>query len=575
VHFLRRPLFMLLLGCLAAGLVAAQQTGPAVFKSNARIVELDVVVSGKNHRPLTGLHQQDFVLLENGQQQTISHFEEHAATPASTAAPSLTAVAPDVYTNAPPVAPADSVTVLVLDSLNTPVEDQTNLRLQVTKYIRKQYTRPGPGQSMAVFTLTTALQLVQGFTDDPALLAAALNSRGHGGVQPSALIDSSAEKAAAVETEEAMREFHAAQEAAQMQQFMADLSTQRTADRVRRTLEALQDLSRYLVGFPGRKNVVWFTGAFPVVILPELGLPDEFKIQSNYQDLLHKTDALLAAAHVAVYPVSAEGVATDTFTASQDSRLVTRSELSHPGQEAAAQRGADRSAMDEIALETGGIAQYGTNSLGDALERATAHGSNFYTLTYTSTNKATDGRFRKIEVRLANAPGYQLAYRRGYYADNAANTAAEMDGDLLSPYLRPGLPDSTQIPFSMHITHSASAASAVAGDNANLKGPMTRYKVDFLIPAKSLQYAESAAGIRMVQLESGLLVFNAKGEPLNWILRHVNLRLDPARYALAQTAGVNLYLEIDAPQTATILRGGIYDLNAQLTGTLQIPLLTR
>ena len=46
------------------------------------------------------------------------------------------------------------------------------------------------------------------------------------------------------------------------------------------------------------------------------------------------------------------------------------------------------------------------------------------------------------------------------------------------------------------------------------------------------------------------------------------------RYAKALTAGVNLYLEIDAPQTASNLRGGIYDLNAQLSGTLQIPLLT-
>jgi hypothetical protein len=42
---------------------------------------------------------------------------------------------------------------------------------------------------------------------------------------------------------------------------------------------------------------------------------------------------------------------------------------------------------------------------------------------------------------------------------------------------------------------------------------------------------------------------------------------------MAQTAGVNLYLEIDAPGTATSLRGGVYDLNAQLTGTLQIPLI--
>ncbi len=571
MRFLRcSPLAAVVL-TFAAGLVAAQQTSPEVFKANARIVALDVVVSGKNHRPLAGLRQQDFMLLEDGHPQTISTFEEHSAnTPASAAPVNPANPSPDVYTNAPSLAPADSVTVLVLDSLNTPLEDQTNLRVQVAKYIKKQ----SAGPAMAIFTLTTALQLVQGFTDDPALLAAALNSRGRGsGVQHSALIDSSAEKAAALETEAAMREFHAAREAAQMQQFMADQGTERTSDRVRRTLLALQDLSRYLAGFPGRKNVVWFTGAFPVVILPEPGLQDSLKVQSSYTELLKKTDALLAAAHIAVYPVSAEGVATDSFSAAEDSRLVTRLQLSHPGQEGLARRGADHAAMDQIAQDTGGIAQYGSNSLGDALGRAASHGSNFYTLTYTSTNKANDGQFRKIEVRLSNAAGYQLAYRRGYYADSASTVMNEMDGDLLSPYLRPGLPDSTQVPFTMHMVHSAQAGTAVAGDNTNLKGPLTRYKVDFLIPARSLQYAESAAGVRMVQVETGLLVYNAKGEPLNWILRHVNLRLDAARYAMAQRSGVNLYLEIDAPATAASLRGGIYDLNAQLTGTLQIPLI--
>jgi hypothetical protein len=57
--------------------------------------------------------------------------------------------------------------------------------------------------------------------------------------------------------------------------------------------------------------------------------------------------------------------------------------------------------MDEIAKDTGGAAFYNTNGLTDALARVADHGSYFYTLTYTSTNLATDGRFRKIKVELA------------------------------------------------------------------------------------------------------------------------------------------------------------------------------
>lgn len=35
--------------------------------------------------------------------------------------------------------------------------------------------------------------------------------------------------------------------------------------RVRTTIQALQQLARYLGGIPGRKNLVWFSGSFPSV----------------------------------------------------------------------------------------------------------------------------------------------------------------------------------------------------------------------------------------------------------------------------------------------------------------------
>ena len=76
---------VLLLGGLASLLSPPLQSqtappdnnGTRVFQANARIVVLDVVVTGKNRHPLTGLHQNDFVLSEDGHPQIITHFEEH------------------------------------------------------------------------------------------------------------------------------------------------------------------------------------------------------------------------------------------------------------------------------------------------------------------------------------------------------------------------------------------------------------------------------------------------------------------------------------------------------------------
>ena len=299
-----------------------------VFKASARIVVIDVVVTGKNHRPLTGLHQQDFQVAEDGHPQTIHYFEEHSgAQPVQVSAPDLP---PNVFTNMPRVKAGDSVTVLVLDSLNTPLEDQRHVHAQVLKYLKK----PQPGRRIAIFTLGTQLRLIQSFTDDPALLAAALN-QGKKGAQASPLLQSTAETASTQETAGAMMEY-APEAAAAMRQFAAEQNSIRTDVRIKLTLAALQQLADYLAAFPGRKNVAWFSGAFPVVIFPDPDGAQPFGAQSDNQQEVRKTDALLSSAQVAIYPVGAEGVTVDSlYSAGADSRLTTRSELSRaPGRSA-------------------------------------------------------------------------------------------------------------------------------------------------------------------------------------------------------------------------------------------------
>jgi hypothetical protein len=231
--------------------------------------------------------------------------------------------------------------------------------------------------------------------------------------------------------------------------------------------------------------------------------------------------------------------------------------------------------MDVIAKETGGAAIYNTNGLSNAIERVIEHGSYFYTLTYTTTNLDTDGRFRKISVKLANRSGDQLAYRQGYFADEAKTTAAapasRTPQDKLSPFLLPGRMASTQVPLTLRVVRGA-ATSKHGGDNPNLSGPLTRYSVDFMVPARGLQFVPESDDRHHVNLEAALVVYDHAGKPVNWLLRQINLNLDGARYKTAQSAGVNLFLEIDAPADANTLRSGVYDLNANTAGTLELRL---
>jgi VWFA-related protein len=543
-----------LLHCQTA---ASSPNGPVVFKANAQTVILDVVVTDRNGQPVEGLKKSDFVVSEDDHQQAITSLEEHTGAQVVQTTP--TSLPPNIFTNVPRAAPTDSVTVLVLDSLNTPDKNQIMVRSQLGKDLKGLK----PGRPMALFALETRFRLIHGFTTDPAVLAEALSHEKGGAplLQPGAEYDDDVRMLNAPGEQKepglsvANGEF--------LRPFLTGQGNSETDLRVKATLEALRELARSLAGLPGRKNVVWVSTAFPLTISPDPGLSAQFSnafsAVRGYEDEVRKTDALLTASRVAIYPVSAVGVATNIDV--DDNIAFVAS---------------DRSTMDLIARDTGGIASYDSNEFSGPLSRVIDHGSHFYTLSYTPTNTATDGKYRNTEVKVS-IEGYKLAYRRGYYA--AGGTA----GHPLHGFMRPGMPDSTQIHFALQVQPEASQSGKMpspqvssqakhAGDNDKLKGPRTRYTVEFGIAQQDLQLNVDSSGTRRGRIESTLVVYDRDGKALNWIVKQVDLHVDAEHYKSVQINGVHFPLEIDVPKSGVYLQAGIYDQLSNQNGTLEIPL---
>jgi VWFA-related protein len=572
-------LLLLLAISLPASLYSQNTENNAhVFKKNAQIVIVDVVVTGKNAAPVPGLHKEDFQVSEDGHPQTVTHFEEH---PGSSQPPPIPrpALPPNVFSNIPGTKPADSVTVLLLDSLNTPLADQGTVRSQTLKFLKTLQ----PGQRIAIFTLSSQLRFIQGFTDDPSVLAAAINRKGQ--VKASPLLDSNSDTTAQSQettaTQRAIRGGEGYDAALGVEQFMADQNSVRENDRLLLTLDAFQQLARYLGGIPGRKNIAWFSGAFPIMLLPDVTVREATGPQRDDQEVVRKTDALLASAQVAIYPISSEGVSTgDFFNAETDARQ-SQQQITTARQADMRERNDAYAAMDVIAKGTGGKAFYSTNGLQNALANVINNGSRYYTLTYSSANQATDGRFRKIQVKLTNTPGYQLAYRQGYYADdgkrsqavgqaNRKPSAKTEPTEPLSPLMRPGLPVSTQIPLTVQVLRSTGQPVAAADPNG--KGPLARYLVHFFIPPGALQLDLAPNGNHELSLDAALVVYDHDGKSINGMIRKIDLEMDAAHYATAIANGVNFRLQIDGPNDGAVLRGGVYDLKSNLAGTLEVPL---
>jgi hypothetical protein len=227
--------------------------------------------------------------------------------------------------------------------------------------------------------------------------------------------------------------------------------------------------------------------------------------------------------------------------------------------------------METLARDTGGRAFYNTNDLSNAMTEAINSGSHYYTLTYTPTNVKMDGKYRRIEVKEANG-SYKLAYRRGYYAENAKFVPAADDkriSDALVPLMAFGMPDFAQILFKIQLVKTKPGSDGSrAGSNTELKGPLVRYRLDFAISAQDLRLENSADGVRHRNIEVMVVAYDLDGALLNSFRKKSELVLDSKAYLEVMQIGLQMHREIDVPEGQVLLRTGFYDLNSGKAGTL-------
>lgn len=544
----------------------ANTQAPVTFQSNVRVVVLDVVVTDAKGDPVPGLTQDDFRVFEDHRLQKIASFKEHKG--AGFVEEKLPPMPKDTYTNYPAVEAADSINVILMDSLNAPILDQYYVHQQVIKYLK---TVP-PGARVAIFTLSSRLRMLQDFTADSTRLLAVLNS--FVSPQSSPLLQSSAEPEANQNAAGSvtLTGNEMVDAATNMKDLMAEEGLALTQDRVRITVTAFQQLARYLVGFPGRKNVLWISGAFPILLFPDETLPTPSRSQHAFMDDLERTADLCTAAQIAVYPVAAEGLVNTVLNGADDPIPLTYFVRdSRRGKTLARYR-----AMDLLAKSTGGEAFYNTNGIKDVLLKATNEGMHYYTLTYSPSNTKMDNQYRRTRVELARGR-YKLSYRRGYYAtDTTIASGIPNTHNPLLPLMSFGLPDIAQLVYKLNVTPTdTKPASSSGNERSDFKGPVTRYAFDFAVSLYQLKLELLPDGNRRANLEVRVVAYDRTGKPLAITGERGPVILTPTALEEAKKIGIHLRQELEVPSNADIrLRSGVFDLNSGRAGTLGLRLRT-
>jgi VWFA-related protein len=580
--------------------VGQQQNSSQIttIRAYSNLVVIDVVVSDSQGNPVHGLKPSDFTLLENNKPQTVRHFEEHTPSPASDTqiapAPKLP---PGLFTNKSAAPVNGPVNILLLDYLNTPLTAQPYARKQLLDYLNKAPA----GTRIAIFGLTTKLTMLQGFTSDMEVLKAALTqSKGapqasqilsdpvNGGpIGSTTLSDALANDPTAVEgmvTQEMVDSVNRFQ--AMNASFQQDM-------RAQYTLNAFDLLARYLVGIPGRKNVIWFSGSFPLNVEPNVNEQDPNDSVVRNDEEVRKTDNLLTRAQVAVYPVDARGVMTDpsqNFASGTDTTIGVDS-----GATAATNlmnfqmnTAQEHETMFAMAEDTGGQAYVNTNNLTQAVAKAIDNGSNYYTLTYSPTNTEWDARFRTIKIKV-DEPNIKLSYRNGYYAVdpndrnklNAQSAAtAVIQPTTMATAMMHGGPDPAEILFKVRIrpanTPPEDAPLQTNQTNPDPKvkvqGPYREYGVDLVPDPHAVSCRQEPSGNRHCAIEVWTFVYNSDGEKLITASNRLHTYLTPADYAKLLVGGMAFHQEISVPVKGQYyLRTAIHDLVSDKVGAVEVP----
>jgi VWFA-related protein len=496
--------------------------------------------------------------------------------------------------------------VLLLDSLNTQLEDQMFVREQAKSFLKTLR----PGSRIAIFVMSMRLRFVQGFADDPAILATALGYRKNDKPEPSVLLPSRDEALAEegvigmMSTPVGTGPNEGTSASPAMIQalggFLGESHYAMASDREYHTLENIQELATFLGGFPGRKNLVWLSGDFPLALFGQTA--------TRFEGEVKRTINLLNAARVSIYPIDARGVLGNSlYTANNNlSSMITspRQLLGPPpGLAAGSPNGgqggfsaslqnenidinASHSTMEMLARETGGQFFHNSNRLGDAIGKAVEASRFFYTISYMPPDQKMDGTFRNIDVEV-NGAKYTLSFRRGYFAldqdlPGAAKTTQQqareqqaaqdpIHVDPLRPFMEFGMPQTEQVLYKALIRPIPETPDAASVPKPAGKGPFTRYSVDFAVDMKDLKLNLDSDGDHVGTINVSLVAYDRYGAEATRGDYIGQLDIKPDDYEAFQLAGMPIHEEIEVPKGQLWLRTGVYDQLSHKVGTMEIP----
>ena len=430
---------------------AAAQT--PTFPAQVEQVIVDVVVTDKKGNPVRGLRKEDMTVAEDGTLQTVTSFEavtlpdEPSATPPEP---------PRVSINTDPNEQRGRTFAIVFDDTHLTPWKANQAKAAVAGFLEKG-TREGDRVTL-VSTAGAIWWTARMESGRKKLLD--LVKRFDGRYVPDTSMDRMSESEAlriymyhdATVADRVLRRWQSygvagVLDQSRKQDSQANAMRAGTIDdplvtgkasevyyqatmRIRTTLDVVERVINGLVTAKGRKSVILVS--------------EGFVYDTNLDEFKRVNDASRRA-NAAIYFVNARGLeAMPMEMTAQFGPALPDQDVGYAfGDMLDAVAGADT-----VATDSGGFVVRNTNDLSQGVQKLANEPQAYYLLGYNPMNATRDGKFRKIQVKLANGRGLQVRARKGYFAPGDTQRKAEtkrgidpvIQSALDSPWAQDGIP---------------------------------------------------------------------------------------------------------------------------------------
>ena len=414
---------------------AAQPAGatrPTTFSANSNLVIVDVTVKDKSGNAIDSLDKNDFIVLEDGHPQKVDIFEHQKLT--------LEPEPPDPPPaledkNALPPPPKTTISsegatriqyhdrrllALFFDFSNMQIPDQLRAQDAAMKFLEEHMTK---SDLVAILLYTTTVQVKTDFTADRMVLTDIIKNLP---------IGDAADLADVADTGSDDNQDTGAA-------FVAD-ETEFNIFNTDQKLAAVEETVKRLATLPEKKALVYITGG-----ISKTGIDNQAQLEATIN--------AATKANVAIYPLDARGLMGDppggaaSMASSRGSGMFTGSTIN--SQRAAVND--SQETLSTLAADTGGKVFLDSNDLALGMTQVQEQFRSYYILGYYTTNNSTDGKYRKITVKLKSVTTARLEFRDGYYA---SKVWGKFNGDDKEKQLRDALTTGdpqTDIPLALEV----------------------------------------------------------------------------------------------------------------------------